>query len=144
MMSIAVPSHANAAVPRPIPCKTDDPVKGAVRELMVRLFPGGLPSERRRDGRYAFPFLVRLTPVDVRTQGPLTEPIVVVGKDLSERGLGFFHPHPLPYRRAIVTLEDCQGRTVSLLIDLSWCRFMRLGWYESGGRFLQIVTTLAA
>jgi hypothetical protein len=69
---------------------------------------------------------------------------VVVGKDLSDRGLGFFHPHPIPHRRAIVTLEDSSQRGVSLLIDLSWCRFTRHGWYDSGGRFLQIVSSLAA
>jgi hypothetical protein len=68
----------------------------------------------------------------------------VVGKDLSERGLGFYHQAPLPYRRAIVTLEDASGRVVSLLMDLSWCRFTRHGWYDSGGRFLKLIPSMAA
>lgn len=122
----------------------EDQVKREVRQLLGRLFPGGVPRERRHDGRYPFPFLVKLTPVDDRTLQPVAEPIVVVGKDLSDRGLGFFHPHPIPHRRAIVTLEDSSRRGVSLLIDLSWCRFTRHGWYDSGGRFLQIVSPLAA
>jgi hypothetical protein len=28
---------------------------------------------------------------------------------------------------------------MGVLVDLKWCRFTRHGWYESGGRFLQIV-----
>ncbi len=118
---------------------SEDQVKLQVRQLIARLFPSGLTCERRNSGRYPFPFLVRLTPVDERTGQPTAEPMVVVGKDLSERGLGFYHPQPLPYRRAIVTLEDSSRRVVSFLIDLSWCRFTRFGWYDSGGRFLQMV-----
>jgi len=53
--------------------------------------------------------------------------------------LGFYHPHPLPYRRMIVSLETGDGRWLSFLIDLTWCRFTKQGWYESGGRFLQPV-----
>ena len=123
---------------------SEDSVKQQVRQLMGQLFPAGLGVERRNSGRYPFPFLVRLTPVDERTLQPIAEAFVVVGKDLSERGLGFFHPHPLPYRRAIVTIEDSSRRSVSLLIDLNWCRFTRHGWYDSGGRFLQVVQKLAA
>jgi len=122
----------------------EDAIRQQVKQLIGRLFPSNLPSERRTSGRYPFPFLVRLTPVDERSLQPIGDPIVVVGKDLSDRGIGFFHPHPLPYRRAIVTLEDSAQRSVSLLIDLSWCRFTRLGWYDSGGRFLQVVSSLAA
>jgi hypothetical protein len=80
-----------------------------------------------------------LSPCYPHTLEPLCDALVVVGKNLSEEGLGFYHQQPLPYRRAIITLEDNSGRSVSLLIDLSWCRFTRQGWYDSGGRFLEIV-----
>jgi hypothetical protein len=83
--------------------------------------------------------LIRLTPVDDQSLAPRGEPLVVVGKHLSERGLGFYHPKPLPYRRMIACLEAADGRLVRLLVDLTWCRFSRQGWYESGGRFLQAV-----
>ena len=69
---------------------------------------------------------------------PEGESLVVVGKHLSERGLGFYHPKPLPYRRVIASLES-NGLWLGFLIDLKWCRFTRQGWYESGGRFLEVV-----
>ena len=39
----------------------------------------------------------------------------------------------------LVSLDAADGRSISLAIDLTWCRFTRFGWYESGGRFLRVV-----
>jgi hypothetical protein len=72
---------------------------------------------------------------------PVAEPLVVIGKTLSERGLGFYHAEPLPYRRVIASLESPQGAWVAFLMDLNWCRFSRKGRYETGGRFLQAVAS---
>jgi hypothetical protein len=82
--------------------------------------------------------LVHLTPVDEDESLLQSETVVVVGKHLSERGLGFYHPKPLPYRRVIASLES-NGRWLGFLLDLTWCRFTRQGWYESGGRILESV-----
>lgn len=95
--------------------------------------------ERRCDRRFPYPYLVRLVPVAADGFTPVGCPMVVVGKHLSERGLGFYHPEPLAYRYVIVTLETVRGVHMSLLADLNWCRFTGHGWYESGGRFLEIV-----
>jgi hypothetical protein len=129
----------SAAAGRNTRLGSEESVRGQVHGLLARLFPRDIVRERRHDGRYPFPFLIHLTPVDPRTLVPLGEAIVVVGKDLSERGLGFYHQGPLPYRRAIVTFDQSGGQSVSLLLDLSWCRFTRYGWYDSGGRFLQVI-----
>ena len=40
----------------------------------------------------------------------------------------------------IATLESAAEERISFLIDLNWCRFTRHGWYESGGRFLDVAT----
>ena len=98
-------------------------------------------SERRSDQRYPFPYLINLTPVGADGTPSVQETIVVVGKHLSEHGLGFYHNRPLPYRRMIVSFETTGGTWVGLLIDLTWCRFTKQGWYESGGRFLQAVAS---
>jgi hypothetical protein len=111
-----------------------------VRGLLTASHPRNEMAERRREGRYPFPHLICLTPVGSDGLTPEGETVVVVGKHLSERGLGFYHPKPLPYRRMIASLETANGRCVAFLIDLNWCRFMRQGWYESGGRFLQAVS----
>ncbi len=125
------------------PCATSSPtyseVRVQVRGLLSGLHPRNEKAERRRDGRYPFPHLICLTPVGRDGATPEGEAIVVVGKHLSERGLGFYHPKPLPYRRMIASLETAGGQCVAFLIDLNWCRFLRQGWYESGGRFLEAV-----
>ena len=79
-----------------------------------------------------------VTPAGEDGLSPAGESIVVVGKHLSERGLGFFYQQPLPHRRMIASLEG-QEAWAGFLINITWCRFTRHGWYESGGRFLQAV-----
>jgi hypothetical protein len=98
-------------------------------------------SERRRNQRYPYPHLIRLTPVDANLQPLDSENLVVAGKNISEQGLCFFHLAPLTLRKAIVSLESGDGQFVSLLMDLTWCRFTHHGWYESGGYFIETVPT---
>jgi hypothetical protein len=117
----------------------DDEVRAQVWGLLTALYPRNDLLERRSDNRYPFPCLVRLTPVGRDGLTPEGEPVVVVGKHLSEHGFGFYHQEPLPYRRMIASLEDNKGHWFGFLIDLNWCRFTKDGWYESGGRFLQAV-----
>lgn len=118
---------------------SDDEVRAQVWGLLTTLYPQGEHLERRREHRYPFPYLVHLTPVADDGITPQGEPIVVVGKHLSERGLGFYHPKPLPHRRMIASFEAPSGQWLAFLIDLTWCRFTRQHWYESGGRFLEAV-----
>jgi hypothetical protein len=96
--------------------------------------------ERRTETRYPFPYLVHITPVGQDGNPIPSDTVVVVGKHLSEQGLGFYHPKPLPYRRVIASLES-NGRWLGFLMDLKWCRFTRQGWYESGGRILESVNS---
>ncbi len=117
----------------------DDDIRSQVWGLLGMLYPRHDLAERRRDSRYPFPYLIHLTPVDDDGLTPRGETVVVVGKHISERGLGFYHPKPLPHRRMIASLETPRGHWLGFLVALNWCRFTRQGWYESGGRFLQSV-----
>ncbi len=117
----------------------DDEVRAKVRGLLSSLYPRGHMVERRGEQRFPFPHLLHLTPVTANGVVHLQDTVVVVGKHLSERGLGFFHQHPLPNRRMIVSIELGSGSCLGILIDLTWCRFTKYGWYESGGRFLRLV-----
>jgi len=121
------------------PCGGVDEVRTQVWALLAMLYPQQQIAERRGENRYPFPYLVHLTPVAEDGRTPCGETVVVVGKHLSERGLGFYHPKPLPHRRMIASLETPEGQRIGFLIDLNWCRFTRQGWYESGGRFLESV-----
>ncbi len=118
-----------------------DEIRSQVWGLLSTLYPKVTATERRRETRYPFPFLVHLTPVDAQGAPCGDEGVVVVGKHISERGLGFYHPQPLPHRRVIASLEGPHGGWFGFLIDLTWCRFTRQGWYESGGRFLGAVNS---
>ncbi len=111
-------------------------VSSRVWSLLGTLYPRGDLVERRGEQRYPYPYLVHLTPIAADGFVLECETVVVVGKHLSERGLGFYHPKPLPYRKVIASLESPDGTSLRFLVDLAWCRFTRQGWYESGGRFL--------
>jgi hypothetical protein len=113
-------------------------LKRAIRGLMTRLSPH-VARDRREYVRHPLPALMELTPVDAETEEPLGSPVIVVGKSISEQGLGFFHQHAMPYRNAIVRVEAGPAGEMSFLVDLAWCRYTQFGWYESGGRFLRLI-----
>ena len=105
--------------------------------LLTQLYPTKRQwIERRREHRYPYPCLMHLTPLAADGVTPDGESIVVAGKHLSAQGIGFYHTDPLPHRRMIVSLETAAGTWIGFLVDLTWCRFTRHGWYESGGKFL--------
>ena len=129
--------------PQPVhPPRADGRAEGSdlratVWKVLSALEPNGNRIERRDRRRYPYPYLVHLTPVGDDGVTPQGETLVVVGKHLSEQGLGFYHSGPLPYRRMIASFESSDGTRLGLLLDVTWCRFLKQGWYESGGRFLQ-------
>lgn len=116
-------------------------IRAQVWTLLSSFSPKGRTVERRRNQRYPYPHLIRLTPVDALDRPLDAGRLVVAGKNISEQGLCFFHLAPLTLRKAIVSLESGDGRWLSLLMDLTWCRFTHHGWYESGGFFLELVPT---
>jgi hypothetical protein len=131
----------NAILPFDPQGAVDDEVRTQVWALLSTLYPKVTVVERRRETRYPFPFLIYLTPVGDDGITPCGESIVVVGKHVSERGLGFYHAKPLAYRRVVASLERPHDGWYAFLLDLRWCRFTRQGWYESGGRFLESVSS---
>jgi hypothetical protein len=112
-------------------------VRSQIWGLLCGLYPNAKPSERRQEQRYPYPRLIEFTPVAADGRTPIAPPIVAAGKQISERGMSFFHPHPIPHRLVIASLESNVGGRVGFLLDLTWCRFTKPGWYESGGRFLR-------
>jgi len=96
-------------------------------------------ADRRRHFRHPFPQLIHITPVTTDKASARDNTIVVVGKDLSKKTLGFFHRQPLPHRRVVASIETHERSWIAFLLDLSWCRFLRRGWYENGGRLIRIV-----
>jgi hypothetical protein len=109
-----------------------------VQELVTRLRPE-VAVERRHEDRVAVPLLFRLTPLNNDRELVYDDAITVVGKDISRRGLSFYHEHALTYRRAIIVLAHPEFGRFAAEIDVNWCRFTRPGWYESGSRLVRPV-----
>jgi hypothetical protein len=118
-----------------------------VQALLARLHPS-VTFERRRDERLAAPVLFQLMPLDDNRRPIEGAGMTVVGKNISRRGLSFYHDRPLPYRRAVISAQQPESSDFAAEIDVSWCRFTKPGWYESGGRLVAAapagMTTAAA
>ena len=119
----------------------DHEIRACVGAMLAEVAPQFRPAERRRDRRYAFPYPIALTPIEFPgSQQPLSDKrFVVVGKHLSERGLDFYHSQAISYRRVLAEFETPKHPTRRLVLELRWCRFGKLGWYENGGRFVGVV-----
>jgi hypothetical protein len=98
---------------------------------------GPVTFERRRFGRIALPILLRVTPLDQTGQRLEDLAMTVVGKDISPRGISFFHEHPLPYRRAMVAFDHPDVGHFAMEVDITWCQFTAVSWYVSGGRLIR-------
>ena len=115
-------------------------IRERVRSLMgAKQQPIAQLGERRKEKREAYPYPIYLTPVDKAGAILLDETVVALGKHISELGFDFYHREPLPFRRVIVSFEVSPNRFSSMLLDLTWCRFGRHGWYDNGGRFIAAV-----
>ncbi len=119
----------------------EERIRASVWNVVAALHPCSRGLDRRSDQRFPLARLVRLTPLAADGVTPLGEAVVAAGKDLSERGLSFFHPQPLAFRRVLAELELAPAGSTRFVVDLSWCRFTRTGWYESGGRFIDVCSS---
>ncbi len=102
----------------------------------------GPEVDRRQKSRAPAPYLFRLTPLEDagrgRPGGQAGPAITVVGKDFCDQGVGFFHEAALPYRFVRLSVDDPHLGRFDIEVQLTRCRFTRLGWYESGGRVLSV------
>jgi hypothetical protein len=115
----------------------------AIRECVQRISQDAQPErtlpERRSAQRVPYVRLITLTLLNADELVPRTEPIQVVGKHLSPLGLDFFHHDPITERYGVASLEIGSNQSMHLLMKITWCRFLRPNWYDSGGRFIKQV-----
>jgi hypothetical protein len=115
----------------------------SIRELALQVtqfsqttWPG---AERRSESRIPFPRLIRLKPLSNDDLSATHEDVYVVGKHLAPLGIDFYHHAPIPQRYAVVSLERANEVWVHFILKITWCRFLRPGWYDSGGLFIKVV-----
>ena len=116
-----------------------DRVADLVESALAAIEPTRRPVERRRETRYPYPYPLHVTPVNSDSRAAVEETFVVVGKHLAPHGVDFYSRQPLAHRRVIVSLDCGVEGWIGLLVELTWCRFSRHGWYDNGGRFLGVV-----
>ena len=80
-----------------------------------------------------------MTPYDPDAREVVGETITAPSRNLSLTGLGFYHTEPLAARYGLVQLHPGSDQP-ELMIKLIWCRFLKPGWYDNGGRFMRVVT----
>lgn len=111
-------------------------VAASVFSALSAIEPARRTSERRRDPRHPYPYPIHLTPYGENGRPQIDRTFVVIGKHLSIHGLDFYCRHPLAAKRVIASLECGNDGWIGLVLELSWCRFSRHGWYDNGGRFV--------
>lgn len=119
----------------------DSHVRQQVQLVMLRPQAERRLPDRRVEKRMPFPYPVHITPVERDGRSQVGETLVVIGKHLSELGFDFYHTDPLPHRRVIASFEMPNGEWVALVLELNWCRFNHHGYYDSGGRFLNVAAS---
>ncbi len=139
MTSLVQPvSPQSPSLPAQPPQQESD-VRSQVWRVLAGIYP--LEQERRHRARFPYPRLMRLIPLNEDGSRSDAPPFTVVGKHLSEEGLGFYHAIPLPHRQMLAQFELPGGGVVSFHVVLRWCRFIRDGWYESGARLVKWAPT---
>jgi hypothetical protein len=117
----------------------EDPISASIHSALGAVESCRRAMERRRDARYPYPYPIHLTPLDSFGNPDVDRTFVVIGKHLSSQGVDFYCSQPLPQRRLIASLDCGREGWVGLVVDLTWCRFSRHGWYDNGGRFIAMV-----
>lgn len=140
------PSVPPMVLPREPTAMREEQIRVSVRLARSSYGPTAqresLQLERRRSAREPFPYPVHLTPLS-RDHRPLEhETIVVIGRQLSDQGLDFYHHEAIRFRRAVVSLPTDGKEWVTFLFEIFWTRYNCHGWYDNGGRFLAVVPPL--
>lgn len=124
------PSGRGSALERQIACSV---------EMALFHTPSPPTSERRRETRHPYPNPVWITPLSDSGEPLDAETFVVLGRHISSQGLDCFSREPIAHRRVITSFPSGENGWTALLLEISWRRFTRFGWYENGGRFLEAV-----
>ena len=117
----------------------DDNTLRQIQSLIDQAGTTATLDERRHRDRFPIPFTFRLTPLDDDGELLLDESTTIVGKDLSLSGIGFSHDHPLPSRRAIISLDHPMVGRFAVEAEIIWTRSTPIGLYESGCRLVRTV-----
>ncbi len=118
---------------------SDDEIARLANQVLRHVEPKWSHVERRGHRRCAYPTILGITPLIDGTLEPARETRFVVGRNLARNGIDFFHDKPFKEKQVVVSMECKPDSWVHLVLDVNWCRFVRAGWYISGGKFVKVV-----
>jgi hypothetical protein len=116
----------------------------AVQAYVARLLEGGSASpihiEKRAHRRFPFRRSLVVTPINGSTGRPdRTKSFPAFGIDISATGVCFLGRQLVPARTAVLSIDGPDGQMVHMLFEPRWVRFTRGGWYQTGGRLLEVL-----
>lgn len=104
--------------------------EGAILYDLLRIACDSYERETRREMRYAFYQSMTIRLGEMEYDG--------FSRDISPTGIGLMHQVDLPLEPIDVLLSTAAGESVSLRVQLEWCRPLGQGWYLSGGKFVAV------
>jgi hypothetical protein len=144
------PGANRHAAPAPLP-RTVQPTEPACSErrrnlqaCIAWLLESGsgdhVPVEKRAHRRFPFRKPITVTPVNNHSGRPdRLKSFSAFGIDISTCGICFLARHLVPARKAVLSAEGPSGELVTLLFEPRWVRFTRGGWYQTGGRLVEVL-----
>ncbi|MCE9553545.1 MAG: hypothetical protein K8T91_09250 [Planctomycetes bacterium] len=67
--------------------------------------------------------------------------ILAYVRDLSSTGVGLCHHQPIEETEAVVRIRAGEGDETSLLATRCWCRKSEDGWFQSGWKLVEVLST---
>ena len=99
-----------------------------------------VPVEKRAHRRYPFRRALVVTPITNGTGRPdRAKSFPAFGIDISSSGVCFLGRQLVPARKAVLSVDGPDGEMVHVLFEPRWVRFTRGGWYQTGGRLLEVL-----
>ena len=117
----------------------NDPIADTVIRLLSTHGLNERRIERRKERRYPFAQLLKLTPVCPKSHKPLGDPIHAVGRQISAGGIDFFYNGLLTNNYFLFHPKGETENSSTLLLKLKWCHYLGDGWYLTGGQFTDLV-----
>jgi hypothetical protein len=96
--------------------------------------------EKRSSRRFSFRRPITVTPVNNHSGRPdRLKSFSAFGIDISSCGVCFLARQLVPVRKAVLSMEGPTGEIATLLFEPRWVRFTRGGWYQTGGRLVEVL-----
>ena len=99
-----------------------------------------ISAEKRTHRRFPFHKPLTITPInDKNGRREPSNSFPAFGIDISSLGMGFLSRQLIPTQQAILTCNAAENAFVNMLFEPRWVRFTRGGWYQIGGRLVDVL-----